>query len=195
MKHHAFKAFCGLIGILLSTSCAAQQVYPLITATTGLQNNVHLKDTQNELTSFTGTYTASYDNRQITLYITKQNDKLIKFKNQQFYRDVINVRYIVKNSAGAVLQNTKDMVFSSDQHEHAITSKWVTDAGTKAVLYYGGTNCGVGWGTIFLRKISPTQLSWEYRPNSTLIDEARCPAGTDLNVYLPVKDDLILTKQ
>lgn len=38
-------------------------------------------------------------------------------------------------------------------------------------------------------------MSWDYRPNSSLIDSATCPPSSDKIVYLPVTKDLIFTKQ
>jgi len=51
------------------------------------------------------------------------------------------------------------------------------------------------WGSIELKKISSTQISWEYRPNDIILDDSKCPLGTDIKIYLPETKDLIFTKQ
>ena len=93
-----------------------------------------------------------------------------------------------------MLQDTQNMNFQPNQILHTIYSHWVEPNNILA-LYYGGTNCGVGWGSIELKKINSTQLSWEYRPNDTILDSARCPQGTYITIYLPETKDLIFTKQ
>lgn len=81
-------------------SCKAQQILPLLTSIDDIPNLSHLKDTNNELQSFTGTYSASYNGNQITLYISKENDKLFDFGDKQIYIDALTIRYTVKNSLG-----------------------------------------------------------------------------------------------
>ncbi|WES96049.1 hypothetical protein P2W68_14455 [Chryseobacterium arthrosphaerae] len=87
------------------------------------------------------------------------------------------------------------MIFSPNQLKHTIYSQWSEDNGNSILFYYGGTNCSVGWGSIKLKKNGTTQISWEYRPNDIILDDNRCPPGTDINIYLPETKDLIFTKQ
>ncbi|MDR2235230.1 MAG: hypothetical protein LBE92_03825, partial [Chryseobacterium sp.] len=63
------------------------------------------------------------------------------------------------------------------------------------VFIYSGTNCGVGWGKILLKKLNATEVSWTYRANSLVITDQNCPGNPDLTIYLPVTKDLIFTKQ
>lgn len=183
-----------LILLVISMSCKAQE-YPLKTDYTEVPNNSYLKDTNNELDKFLGNYITSFENKQITIFITKQTHSYFDRGEYKYYKDVLSVKYIVKNVNGTFLQDTQNMTFQSNQIRHSIYSRWVEDAGNTLLLYYGGTNCGVGWGDIYLKKISETQLSWEYRPNNTIIDSSRCPVGTDITIYLPETKDLIFTKQ
>ena len=70
------------------------------------------------------------------------------------------------------------------------------NSSTKEVfLAYNGTNCGVGWGRIILKKISDNQLNWTYYPNSSVLTNINCPGNPDTNVYLPITENLIFTKQ
>ena len=115
-------------------SCKAQQTYPLLTSLDNVPNMSHLKDTNNELQSFVGTYTTTYDGNQIALYITKEDDKFFDYGNQQIYIDVLSVKYIVKNSVGTILQDTKNMVLPTGDLKYTIYSLWVTDNGNKAEL-------------------------------------------------------------
>ncbi|WP_417431243.1 hypothetical protein [Halpernia sp.] len=69
------------------------------------------------------------------------------------------------------------------------------DASNALVFYYTGTNCGVGWGEIQLKKVSSSQISWTYYPNDTTLTEATCPGNPDLTIYLPETENLVFTKQ
>ncbi|MDR6458961.1 hypothetical protein J2786_002068 [Chryseobacterium vietnamense] len=184
-----------LILVMLNIiSCKAQLTFPLLTSIDNIPNLSHLKDTNNELQSFTGTYSATYNGNQITLFISKENDKLFNTRGKQIYKDILSIRYIIKNSSGAVLQDTQNKVFQPDLL-HTIYSLWVTENGTKVSFNYAGTNCSVGWGKIILKKLNFNQISWEYRPNDITTTESKCPSTLDTTIYLPETKDLIFTKQ
>ncbi|PTT76062.1 DUF6705 family protein, partial [Chryseobacterium sp. HMWF001] len=56
-------------------SCKAQNL-PLNTAFSTIPNGAYLKDTNNELSPYVGTYKANFNGNEITLFITKQENKL-----------------------------------------------------------------------------------------------------------------------
>lgn len=172
-------AFIGII------SCNAQ-ILPLLTADASVPNNAHIKDLNNELSPYEGIYKSNFEGNETTLYITKIEDKLELRSTKQFYRDALVTKYVVKNSAGFTLQDTKN--YSSDIE---LYSTYHSPSTNNAILYYSGTNCGVGYEDEFLKKINLNQISWEYKPNNFILDDERCPPGTDINVYLPVTKDLI----
>ncbi|MEY8758886.1 DUF6705 family protein [Chryseobacterium tongliaoense] len=180
-----------LINIL---SCKAQE-YPLNIDFRNIPNYSYLKDINNELTPFVGTYQGQFNGNQITLFVTKESHKLIDYVDQKFYRDVLPIRFIVKNASQVVLQDTKNMNFQSNQVQHTIYSTIINPYQNLLMLTYGGTNCGVGWGSIRLKKLNATQISWEYRPNDMILDSSKCPDSTNINIYLPETKDLIFTKQ
>lgn len=181
--------------LIISISCKSQQVYPLKTDYTEIPTNSYLKDVNNELNSFIGTYKTTFQNNEITLFITKLTYRFFDDGQYHFYKDTLSIKYIIKNSSGTILQDTENISLPAQQIRHTILSQWVEDNGNKLLLYYGGTNCGIGWGEIVLKKVSSTQLSWEYRPNDIILDSAKCPNGTDSTIYLPETKDLIFTKQ
>lgn len=183
-----------ILTMLNILSCKAQQTFPLLTSIDNIPNLSHLKDTNNELQSFTGTYSASYNGNQITLFISKENDKLFDYGDKQIYIDALSIRYTVKNSYGGILQDTQNEVFQADLL-HTIYSQWATENGTKVLFNYAGTNCHVGWGKIILKKVNTSQFSWEYRPNDITTTASKCPSTLDTKIYLPETKDLIFTKQ
>ncbi|KMQ68685.1 hypothetical protein ACM39_05155 [Chryseobacterium sp. FH2] len=179
------------MGIFVVLFCKAQQIFPLNTALNDIPANAYIKDSNNELAPYTGIFRANFQGKDITLYITKIENKLQKSSQKNYYSDVLDIKYIVKNSSGIVLQDTKN---------NNISQIDLFSIGTKpydnsAIFFYSGTNCSVGWGKIILKKINATQLSWEYRPNDIILDSSKCPSGTDINIYLPETKGLIFTKQ
>ena len=193
MKNLYMKLLSTLCFLVITISCKAQ-IYPLKTDYTEISQNSYLKDINNELDAFIGTYRTQFQGNEITLYLTKEIQRYFERGNYKFYNDVISVKYTIKSLNGTVLQDTQSMNIPLQQIRHTIYSRW-TEYGNKLLLYYGGTNCGVGWGSIILTKIDASQLLWEYTPNDIIIDSNKCPSGTDINIYLPQTKDLIFTKQ
>lgn len=171
-------------------SCTAQN-FPLNTAFLNIPNGAYLKDTNNELNPYIGTYKATFNGKVITLFITKQENKLEKSAKKDYYMDALIVKYIVKNSSGTILQDTQN----SNIPNIELYSIGTRPNQNTVLFIYSGTNCSVGWGDIFLKKINATQISWEYRPDDIVTTASKCPPTLDTNIYLPETKDLIFTKQ
>lgn len=179
-----------ILSLIFIISCKSQTL-PLNTELFNIPQNAYLKDLNNELIPYIGTYKAAFQGNDITLYITKVESKLMDYGNQKFYRDALIIKYIVKNSSGVILQDTENNNIPNIELYSISTRPYQNSV----IMSYSGTNCGVGWGKIILKKINSTQLSWEYRPNDIILDSSKCPNGTDINIYLPETKDLIFTKQ
>jgi len=180
------------IGLFVVLSCKTQQnPLPLNTWMENIPQGAYVKDLNNELPPYVGTYKATYLGNEITLFITKEENKLEELTNKYYYNDVLNVKYKIKNSSGQILQETQN----GTTPNNTITSTRTKPSTGQIILYYEGTNCGVGWGDIYLKKINNTQISWTYNAESTLITEQNCPGNPDKTVYLPQTKDLIFTKQ
>ncbi|MEY8758884.1 DUF6705 family protein [Chryseobacterium tongliaoense] len=191
MKIAYFKTVIILLGLTVSSISCKAQTLPLNTALTNIPNNAYVKDTNNELLPYVGTYKTNFQGKEITLFITKEENKVVDYGDQQFHRDALVIKYIVKNSSGTVLQDTKNSnTLVTEFHSTKIRSTQ-----NSIIFYYGGTNCGVGWGEINLKKINATQISWEYHPNDIVTTASKCPPNLDTTIYLPETKDLIFTKQ
>jgi hypothetical protein len=169
--------------------CKGQQL-PLNTDLKNIPMNAYLKDLNNELSPYLGTYKANFQGNETILYLTKTENKLVDYGDQKFYRDAIIIKYIVKNSSGTVLQDTKNT--TSKIEFFSIGTRPYQNS---VIFSYSGTNCNVGWGKVILKKLNDNQITWEYRPNDIILDDSKCPQGTDINIYLPETKDLIFTKQ
>lgn len=193
MKTLIKKSLSLLFIAFLTISCKGQQ-YPLNTNYEEVPNNAYLKDLNNELNPYIGLYKATFEGNEITLFITKDIYKFFDLYSKKYYQDVLSIKYIVKNSSGTVLQDTKNMNFQPDQIKFTIFSIGTQPSNNLVIFHYGGTNCGVGWGKVTLKKLNSSQISWDYNPNSTSVGDD-CPATADKTVYLPETDNLIFTKQ
>lgn len=193
MKTIFFKIIPIIVLTVNTISCKGQQL-PLNTLLKDIPINAYVKDLNNEFTTYIGTYKGTYKGNEITLFIIKEENKPSKLMNKNFYRDVLSIRYIVKNSSGIILQNTQNMNLNDQSNFNILSMGTMPEIG-KVALGYDGTNCGVGWGQIDLKKLNATQISWDYYPNNTILDEATCPSGTDTKVYLPHTKNLVFTKQ
>lgn len=175
--------------IIFTFSCSAQE-YPLNTDFKSIPSGAYLKDTNNELQRFIGTWKTTYNNQEIVLDIQKNDKRLIKFLNYSFYRDVILLRYTIKDINGMTLQSTmnRNIINANIESSYALPDNRV------ALLYSGG-DCSVGSGRIYLEYIDSVHFKWNYSPEDLIFMEGECPQGSDLKVYLPKAKDLVFTKQ
>ncbi|MFN1216089.1 DUF6705 family protein [Chryseobacterium kwangjuense] len=185
-----FKIIILLAFLINILSCKAQTL-PLNTDMKDIPTGAYVKDLNNELSPYIGTYKANFNGNEITLFIIKEENKPTKRLKKNFFRDALVAKYIVKNSTGTILQDTKN----NNSANIELYSYYTYPSKNTIVLYYSGTNCRVGWGDIYLKKIGVNQISWEYRPDDITLDNTTCPPGTDINIYLPETKDLIFTKQ
>ena len=179
--------FLGFFAMLFGNA----QTLPLNTSLNDIPANAHLKDLNNELAPYVGTYKANFQDKEVTLYITKVEDKLEKSSQKNYFLDALVIKYVVKNSSGTILQDTQ----FNNVPKIELYSIGTRPYNNSVILFYSGTNCRIGWGKVILKKISSSKISWEYRPNDIILDDATCPLGTYINIYLPETKDLIFTKQ
>ena len=85
-------------------------------------------------------------------------NKLEKSTNKNYFLDALIIKYIVKDINGNILKDTQNMSIQTD----SISSLWVRSYDNSVILYYSGTNCGVGWGNIYLKKLNSTPVSYTH---------------------------------
>ncbi len=187
MRRINFKLIFTVTIIYSFLSCKAQTL-PLNTALWDIPSNAYLKDLNNELLPYVGIYKAIYQGNEITLHITLEEHKVITSTKKNFFQDVLNIRYIIKNSSGTILQDNQNNTSINKLYS---TGTWPAKGIVE--FFYSGTSCNVGWGNIDLSKISSTQIKWNYLSQES--DPTKCPPGTDFNIYLPEVENLIFTKQ
>lgn len=191
MKTVFFK-YLVLFNLIIVTISCKSQTLPLNALMDDIPQGAYVKDLNNDLNAYVGIYKANYKGNEITLFINKVEHKFEKRTNKDYFMDVLDVKYTVKNSSGLILQDTSNGNLPNIEF-YSIRLRSYNNSVT---FYYSGTNCKVGWGKIILKRLNSTQLSWEYYPNGRILSDATCPPGTETTVYLPNTDDeLIFTKQ
>lgn len=191
MKTVFFK-YLVLFNLIIVTISCKSQTLPLNALMDDIPQGAYVKDLNNDLNAYVGIYKANYKGNEITLFINKVEHKFEKRTNKDYFMDVLDVKYTVKNSSGLILQDTSNGNLPNIEF-YSIRLRSYNNSVT---FYYSGTNCKVGWGKIILKRLNSTQLSWEYYPNGRILSDATCPPGTETTVYLPDTDDeLIFTKQ
>ncbi|WP_419495369.1 DUF6705 family protein [Chryseobacterium bernardetii] len=182
-----------ILGIFVMFSCKAQEVHPLNTSALDAPVGSYFKDLNDELSYYTGTWNATFQNKTITLQILKQIKVPIKRFQKSFYRDLLFVRYEVKKN-GVVSESTLNKDFTNNS-QLSIESAYIQDNGNSVTLLFSGGNCSVGIGTINFKKINATQFSWGYYPGTTTSNDINCPPDREYKIHLPETENLIFTKQ
>lgn len=183
-----------ILTILLSFTYKAQDIYPLNTYYEDVPNYSYMKDLDNDLPPYIGTYKANYQGNEITLIITKEDKYFYDYgpNDRKYYQDVLHIKYIVKNIASnTILEDNINIA-----PKNTITSIRTNQLDNNSLsFYYSGTRCMVGWGEIKLKKINDLQFNWSYYPNGVLLSNNDCPNSNTIKVYLPDTKNLVFTKQ
>lgn len=185
-----------LVTLVMGLTACNAQIYPLNTFFEDVPNYSYMKDLDNLLSPYVGTYKATYDGNETTLYITKEDKMLTDYgpNDKKYYEDVLHIKYTVKKiSSGVILQDTRNPI---DPKRNKIISIGTNtlDNNSVELIHFGGA-CEIGGGNIKLRKPSANQISWSYYPDSLLLNVADCPLSIDRKIYLPDVENLIFIKQ
>lgn len=181
--------------ILSVISCKAQTIVPVekmgdyIDGGDGIPENTYLKDVNNLLSKYVGTWKGSYQGKNYTLFISKTTSKYGTITS-----DKLLMRYLITSSNGAFIASTQSL---SDISPYIIEGSYF---GRDLIVYaldFSGNNsmCGNA-GTVFIRikNAANTLMSFSFEPNKIMISEDTCPGLKSAELTFP-KDGLMLTKQ
>lgn len=134
--------------LLFAMSCKAQTIVPVektgdyLDAGNGIPDNTYLKDVNNLLRKYVGTWKGIYGRKNYTFYVTKYTSKFDKVT-----RDELLTRYLITTSNGTILEDTRN---SPDTSPNVIEgSYFAKDLRSYASRYFGkNTQCG-NKGTLF----------------------------------------------
>jgi len=179
--------------ITLLCICMKAQTMSLSAYVGQIPNGAYLKDLDNTLPLFAGIWNSNFEGKQIILNISdKVENHPLKLLNNNYYSDVLFMRYTVKDSAGNQLATTMNRIITDAN----IISTFTSADKNSIAFDYKGEECGIGNGSIILTKIDDNHLKWQYRSMGGIVDPNRCPEYTpNIKSYIPRSLDLTFTKQ
>ncbi|MCU7613542.1 hypothetical protein N0B16_03750 [Chryseobacterium sp. GMJ5] len=171
-------------------SCA--QIYPLNTYT-DVPDNAYIKDINNELVPYEGTWSGVWDNK--TIYISFKRIK--KYQNYDpnnpYYEDLLVGKFKVLNSAGLILY---DNTILPDDNTKIKGLRFITQPTVRYKLYYFDSDiCGIT-GDIYINFVNTnfTQLNWKFVDTTDIIDSS-CQYYDTNPFPQPLPTNIVLTKQ
>ena len=104
-----------------------------------IPDGAYIKDVNNVLDKFVGTWTGTYDQKNYSFFVTKVK---MYFDYVKFTEDILLMRYTITDAGGNTIEDTTKL---PDDHELVIEGQYM-DEGGKYVLDYIGREffCGQG---------------------------------------------------
>jgi hypothetical protein len=163
--------------------------YTTVNSGLNISDGDYFKDTNNRLDPYLGQWQGSYDNKNLTLEISK----LVKSESIGYYKDILLIKYSLVDNQGQVLVNTLDMFDNYSKHINGM--RFLNEFNLYVAIYSGlQSNCNQkGWA--YIEKVNNTTLKFWIKPDSGEIIPNDCPDG---NIHiLPTSEAtaVTLTKQ
>lgn len=180
-----------LIIILLMTWFCKSQTYTLRTYGINFPKDSYVKDTQNELPAYEGTWKGTWDGKTILITFKKQ----IKIYDSFFsiYRDRLIGKFKVLDQNNKILFDSTNI---SDTEAKIKGGRFLKRNGNLYNLSYSDMDiCGIGgFITIYFTDHTKSRLQWNFYEGSNLITPD-CPYYNAAVFPQPLPKDLVLVKQ
>lgn len=183
-----------LIIIIHSLSSCAQGTYPLNTM--DVPNNSYIKDIDNELDPFLGTWEGIWNNKKITITFSKIYHRLMpQLGGINYFEDFVIGKYVIVDlNTGVVLEDTTSITNMDN-----ITIKSHSFARQKNMLRFGYVNknlydCGFICSIYIYRDLgNPNILTYKFK--NPEYNNFECPNITlnEISINIP-KQDLVLNR-
>ncbi|PQJ31410.1 hypothetical protein BST92_05510 [Nonlabens arenilitoris] len=151
----------------------------------------YIKDVNNRLDPFVGTFTGIYAGKIYTFVISKYKDP-----SDGVAIDVLNIKYKIEDSNGVSLAQTLNIPDKS----YDITGQRFTSEGFYTATYVGFDGCAqagtfsmVLSDTTNLPTITPNQLTVYLDPARELLTNDECPNGASPHIF-PTNEHFVLTR-
>ncbi|MBT2622441.1 DUF6705 family protein [Chryseobacterium sp. ISL-6] len=170
-------------------SCA--QIFPLNT-NTDVPNNSYIKDLNNELLPYEGTWSGIWNNKTFFLNLKRVKKYMDHKENNPYYKDVIVGRFKVLNSSGNILYDNTGLV---DQDTKIEGIGFIKNTSKYTLFYVDPDICNIS-GNIYIDFVntSNTQLNWKFMDTTDIIDSS-CQYYNSNPFPQPLPKNVILTKQ
>ncbi len=176
---------------VIAISCTAQ-VYPLRTFT-DIPENAYIKDLNNELIPYEGTWKGTWDNKTIFIYFKKIKKHMNHKENNPYYKDILIGKFKVINSNGQVLFDNTNL---SDNDAKIEGTRFFSIPYKRYSLFYLDPDICNSTGDILIKFLNntSTQLDWKFS-DTTDVTDSSCQYY-DANPFpQPLPKEIILTKQ
>lgn len=158
-----------IILLIVTISCKAQ-IYPLRTYYE-IPENSYLKDTNNELQYYVGTWKCEWNNKITYIYVKKLTNKYISSVSE--YRDILIAKYKVVTNSPNQLQPIVlfDNTTSSDENAVLLGTFFRKQDDKYYMIYSDKEMCG-RWGDVLVNftDSTKTKLQWKYMPSENWLD-------------------------
>ncbi|QQQ30012.1 DUF6705 family protein [Chryseobacterium indoltheticum] len=173
--------------------CSPQNIIPLRTYTEIPQDQCYyMKDTNNELQDYTGTWMGTWNNK--TFYVTFKKLTNKYDDHFKYNKDLLIGKFKTLSSNGNILfDNTAIM----DNDAKITGGKFIKDENNYSLGYFDKDLCNNrGFITIAFTNSTKTQLAWRYMPKRTVIYPDCYFYNYSASQYPdPLPKNIILTKQ
>ncbi|KQT23974.1 hypothetical protein ASG22_08090 [Chryseobacterium sp. Leaf405] len=179
-----------IILIITTVSCKAQTY--LLRTFTEIPENSYLKDTNNELQYYEGTWKGEWNNKIIYISFKKLTNTYKSSLNQ--YRDFLIGRFKVTDLNNNILFDNTNL----NDDKAKITGGMFRKSDDKYGFTYVDRDLCMRSGQIFINftDATKTQLQWKYIQSENWIDKDCFYHGwVPADVPQPLPNDIILTKQ
>lgn len=174
----------------ISISCTAQ-TYPLRTYT-AVPTNAYIKDLNNELLPYEGTWKGTWNGKTIYIYFKKVKNYFTHLENNPYYKDILKGKFKVIDSNGNILFDNSNI---SDENVK-IWGSGIRKLDDKYSLIYVDPDLCNTSGNIIINftDSTKTKLNWKLNKGSNMITtDCQYYNTTPFPQALP--EEIILTKQ
>ncbi|SDD87884.1 DUF6705 family protein [Riemerella columbipharyngis] len=178
-----------LITTLFVACLCKAQTYPLRTFTQ-LPNGAYLKDTQNELSTYEGTWKGTWAEKTIYLTFKKQT----RFYNTVLgiYKDFLIAKFKVLDKDNKILFDNTHL---SDKDAKIVGGKFRKKDGKYSFSYRDEDICDInGYITIYFTDNTKKKLQWDFYEGDNLITPD-CRYYKAKEFPQPLPKSIVLTKQ
>lgn len=174
---------------LILLSCA--QIYPLNT-NIDVPNGAYIKDLNNELIPYEGTWKGIWGNKTFFLSLNKVKKYMDHKENNPYYKDILAGRFKVLDSSRNILY---DNISLPDQDTKIEGLGFIKNTNRYALFYIDSDICNIS-GNINLNFVNASnlQLNWKFMDTTDIIDSS-CQYYNSNPFPQPLPKNIILTKQ
>lgn len=171
-------------------SCA--QIYPLNT-NTDVPTDAYIKDVNNELVPYEGTWKATWNNKTIYVYLTRIKKYLDHKENNPYYKDVLVGKFKVLDNSGNILFDNTALPDNDTKIEG---TRFFSIPNKRYSLFYYDSDICHSTGDIYISFSDNifNQLNWKFIDTTDIITPD-CPYYSTNPFPQPLPANIVLIKQ